>query len=642
MTKTVFRTDISSLRAIAVISVVLFHFGVAGFSGGFVGVDIFFVISGFLMTGIVARGLGKKSFSFIGFYLARARRIIPALFFLTVVLLVIGWFYLSPADYAQLAREVDRSLFFLSNNYFYKKSGYFDPNSHERLLLHTWSLSVEWQFYILYPILLFFASKISLEIIPKVIIVFFIVSFSFSVFKSYADPSYAFYMLPSRAWEMFLGGIVYYAANNNRYEINKDWCQYIGFSFAVLSIFIYSPATLWPGFAALLPTIGTALIIYANKESFITSNVVFQRLGDWSYSIYLWHWPLAVALLLFNIEKTAFISIALVSLSIILGALSYYYIENPTIKILTSNNRLFVFLSILVPVVIVLIAVKSVRDNKGFIDRLPEDAFVIFDQANNKFHEMSRCHKKRDKQECIYGEGDLGAIVIGDSHAMSIAGSVANTLAGNSILDWSNSGCPTIKGVQSKGKDASSCNDFLASRLDNLIDYAGVPILVANRFSSHFMGTNENSASSQAPRIYITKSYSEFSEEFISEIYQGYVETLCSLTESNPVYMLKPTPELKLNVPNIMGRSLLASGKEKRVSVSMAEYKERNQIALRLLDEVANKCDITLLDPIPYLCDGERCYGDIDGLPIFFDDDHLNMRGSDLLKPLFEKALLNK
>lgn len=223
-----FRKDINGLRAIAVVSVVLFHFGVTGFSGGFVGVDIFFVISGFLMTGIVARGFEKKNFSFINFYLARARRIIPALFFLTAVLLALGFVYLSPIDYTNLAREVDRSLLFLSNNYFYKKSGYFDPNSHERLLLHTWSLSVEWQFYMLYPILLFAVSKINLDLTAKVVIAFFIASLSFSVFKSHADPSYAFYMLPSRAWEMFLGGVVFYAARSERYKLNKDWSLYTG------------------------------------------------------------------------------------------------------------------------------------------------------------------------------------------------------------------------------------------------------------------------------------------------------------------------------------------------------------------------------------------------------------------------------
>lgn len=642
MSKTIFRTDISGLRAIAVISVVLFHFGVAGFSGGFVGVDIFFVISGFLMTGIVVRGLDNKNFSFVNFYLARARRIIPALFFLTIVLLVLGWFYLSPMDYTRLAREVDRSLLFLSNNYFYKKSGYFDQNSQERLLLHTWSLSVEWQFYILYPVLLFFLSKISLKIIPKVIVFLFIASFSYSVFKSYADPSYAFYMLPSRAWEMFLGGIVYYAASNDRYKINKELCQYLGLVFVVFSVVIYSPATVWPGAAALLPTIGTALIIYANKESFFTSNAVSQKLGDWSYSIYLWHWPLVVAVLLFDIERTVFVSITLVSLSIALGALSYYYIENPTRKVLTSNNRLFVFLLILLPLVVVLVSVKYIRDSKGFIERIPEEAFAIFDQANNKFKNMDRCQNKRDKQECIYGQGDLGIIVIGDSHAMSIVGSVAYTLVNRSVLDWSNGGCPTINGVRSKGKGSTNCNDFLAPRLDKLVDYAGVPILVANRFSAHLIDKNEYSSSARVPTFFLTTPHAQFSEKYTDEMYQGYIETLCSLTENNPVYILKPTPELKLDVPNTMGRSLLLNGKEKRVSVSLAEYQERNQIALRLLDEVVSKCNITLLDPIPYLCDGERCFGDSDGLPIFYDDDHLNMRGSDLLKPLFEKVLLNK
>lgn len=634
-----FRKDINGLRAIAVVSVVLFHFGVTGFSGGFVGVDIFFVISGFLMTGIVARGFEKKNFSFINFYLARARRIIPALFFLTAVLLALGFVYLSPIDYTNLAREVDRSLLFLSNNYFYKKSGYFDPNSHERLLLHTWSLSVEWQFYMLYPILLFAVSKINLDLTAKVVIAFFIASLSFSVFKSHADPSYAFYMLPSRAWEMFLGGVVFYAARSERYKLNKDWSLYTGLVFVVVAIFVYSPATVWPGIAALLPTVGTALILYAGKDSFLISNVVAQKLGDWSYSIYLWHWPLVVSVLLFDIEQTMLLSVSLISLSIVLGALSYYCIENPIRKILTSNNRIFVFLLIIIPLAVFFALAKSIRDNKGFIDRVPEDAFAVFDQANNKFHELDKCQKKRKGEDCIYGSGDLGIIVIGDSHAMSIVGSIVKSLENNTVLDWSHSGCPTIDGVKYTGKKPDRCNKFLAPRLAGLSDYAGVPILVANRYSAHLLGSNESSNSAQLPALYLTQPYKQFSDSYIDEISQGYVKTLCALAESNPVYILKPTPELKLHVPNIMGRTLMLSGGEKRVSISLAEHKQRNEVALRVLDTVASQCDITLLDPIPYLCDSERCYGDINGLPMFYDDDHLNELGAELLKPLFEKVL---
>lgn len=642
MTSTNFRKDINGLRAIAVVSVVLFHFGVVGFSGGFVGVDVFFVISGFLMTGIVARGFEKKNFSFIIFYLARARRIIPALFFLAVVLLALGWFYLSPIDYTTLAREVDRSLLFLSNNYFYKKSGYFDPDSHERLLLHTWSLSIEWQFYILYPILLFAVSKISLNLTSKVIVALFVASLSYSVFKSHVEPSYAFYILPSRAWEMLLGGIVYYAARNERYKLYKDWCLYIGLAFVVLSIFVYSPATVWPGAAALLPTVGTALIIYAGKDSFLISNVVSQRLGDWSYSIYLWHWPLVASVLLFDIEKTNLITVSLISLSIVLGALSYYCIENPVRRFLTVDNHLFVFLLIIIPLVSVFAFAKSIRENKGFIDRVPEDAFVIFDQANNKFHELDKCQKKRKNEDCIYGNGELGVIVIGDSHAMSIIGSIVTSLDNNTVLDWSHSGCPTIDGVKYTGDKPDRCNNFLSPRLGRLSAYAGVPILVSNRFSAHLLGSNESSNSAQAPALYLTQPYQQFSDSYIDEISQGYIKTFCALAENNPVYILKPTPELKLHVPNIMGRSLLLNGKDKRVSISMSEHAERNQAAFRLLDKVAKQCDITLLDPIHYLCDSERCHGDINGLPIFYDDDHLNVRGADSLKPLFEQMFLNK
>lgn len=642
MSKTVFRTDINGLRAIAVVSVVLFHFGVSGFSGGFVGVDIFFVISGFLMTGIIVKGIDKSTFNFRNFYLARARRIVPALFFLTIALLFFGWVYLSPDDYVGLGREVDKALLFLSNSYYFKKSGYFDPDSHERLLLHTWSLSVEWQFYILYPIILFLVSRVSKKIIPSFIVTLFLVSFAHSVYKSHIDSSYAFYMLPSRAWEMLLGGIAYYSISQKRYNFNRNWCHYLGVLFIVLAVFIYSPVTVWPGFAALLPTLGTALIIYASKDSLFTSNPIFQKLGDWSYSIYLWHWPLVVFIVLFDIDKTVIFIIGLILLSVILGALSYYVIENPTRNYFYSKRRVFVFLIILIPVVAVLGAAKNIRDNKGFINRISEDVFFMFNQANHKFHEMYKCHDKRDAQDCIYGTGELGVIVTGDSHAMSLLGSVTKSLEGHQVLDWTDGGCPTILGVKSKDKNTSRCNDFLSSRFDRLPDYTGVPILVANRFSYHLLGGNEKSSGISSPKLYITKPYGAFSEAYINEMYSGYVEALCTLAKNNPVYLLKPTPELKLNVPNIMGRSLLASGKEQRVSVSMAEYKERNQVALHLLDEVANKCNITLLDPIPYLCDGERCYGDIDGLPIFFDDDHLNMRGSDLLKPLFEKALLNK
>ena len=147
-----FRQDINGLRAIAVIAVVLFHFNASWMPGGFAGVDVFFVISGFLMTGIIFRGIEQENFSILKFYVARANRIIPALAVLCLVLLVFGWFYLTPLDYKALGKHAASSVAFLSNIIYWRESGYFDAASHEKWLLHTWSLSVEWQFYILYPL----------------------------------------------------------------------------------------------------------------------------------------------------------------------------------------------------------------------------------------------------------------------------------------------------------------------------------------------------------------------------------------------------------------------------------------------------------------------------------------------------------
>ena len=167
-----FRYDINGLRALAVIAVVLFHFKIPGFSGGFVGVDVFFVISGFLMTGIIVSGLEAspaKGFRLFDFYMARLRRIVPALAVVCIVLLLAGWLFLAPADYVKLAREVDRALLFISNNYYFKNSGYFDADSHERMLLHSWSLSVEWQFYMIYPLVLMLVARLGTRFLPYVI-----------------------------------------------------------------------------------------------------------------------------------------------------------------------------------------------------------------------------------------------------------------------------------------------------------------------------------------------------------------------------------------------------------------------------------------------------------------------------------------
>lgn len=321
-----FRKDINGLRAIAVIAVVLFHFNASWMPGGFAGVDVFFVISGFLMTGIIFRGIEQENFSILRFYVARANRIIPALAMLCLVLLVFGWFYLTPFDYKTLGKHIGSSMSFLSNVVYWRESGYFDAASHEKWLLHTWSLSAEWQFYIIYPLMLVAIRKfMSVKVMKAAVLFGTLLGFVFCVIATYKWPDSSYYLLPTRAWEMMIGGVAYlfpFTLQDKR----KKLVEWFGLTLIVCSYFFISKENPWPGYLAIFPVLGSFLIIQAqHNDSLITSNIVFQKLGAWSYSIYLWHWPLVVAIYYFSLnDKFIYIGIAV---SVLLGYLSNKYIE---------------------------------------------------------------------------------------------------------------------------------------------------------------------------------------------------------------------------------------------------------------------------------------------------------------------------
>ena len=329
-----FRKDINGLRAIAVIAVVLFHFNEAWLPGGFAGVDVFFVISGFLMTSIIFRGIEKNKFSILNFYIDRVNRIVPALAFLCLILLILGYLYLAPIDFRVLGKHVGSSISFLSNFGYWSEDGYFDVSSSEKWLLHTWSLSVEWQFYILYPlILVILRCFFSLSNLKVMILIGTVISFILSVIATFKWPSSSYYFLTGRAWEMMVGGLCYlypfrYSNYHTKLKIVYEW---IGVLFIVFSYFTFDKESQWPGYLALLPTFGAFLIIQAQRNnSFLTSNIIFQKLGIWSYSIYLWHWPVVVTIYFYALNE--FFTYLGIGLSILFGFLSYKYIERINFK----------------------------------------------------------------------------------------------------------------------------------------------------------------------------------------------------------------------------------------------------------------------------------------------------------------------
>lgn len=651
-----FRNDINGLRAWAVLAVILYHFGVAGFSGGFVGVDIFFVISGYLMTGIIINGLEKSvagpRFSLGRFYLARARRILPALWVLCISLLILGWFWLSSADYTQLGSHASRAISFTSNIKFFKEAGYFDANSFDKWLLHTWSLPVEWQFYILLPLTLILLWKLkpSRPFIILALVVACLVSFVLSIYASQHNASSAFYLLRNRAWEMLAGGLVFLLAHKIRLSpLLSKGVEWLGFGLIFYAIVFFKPTNLWPGYLALVPVLGAVLVLLANRQqSWLTAPSPAQWLGSTSYSLYLWHWPLVVALHYTELDKdNAAISLALLLtlLTLLLGYASYRWVENPARAQLTQVNTKAAVIIMIAALALVVLPGRGIKSGQGIPSRLPENISRILAEANHKNPRLDECLVSDDQAvpECQYGGPILGAIVMGDSHAGSLVRTVERALPNKQlhVLDWSLSACSTISGLQRRHDNKFRCREFIDYALEKqkTLD-AKVPIIIVNRLSIVTEGfyAGEGGLDEEQPEFYINKEHSKRDEAFYQSITAAIVDTACRLAETRPVYLLRPTPEFNTHVPNAMARRALLVNDPNRVSISRADYQVRHQKAIAAQDQAATQCGVKILDPLPYLCNSHYCYGDKEGLPIYYDDDHLNERGAQLLLPLLKRV----
>ncbi|MCX8985312.1 acyltransferase family protein, partial [Citrobacter portucalensis] len=293
-----YRYDIGALRAIAVISVVMYHFGITGFSGGYSGVDVFFVISGFLMTKIIFSGIEKNSFSIISFYLSRARRIIPALVFVCLSVSFFGWFNLTSIEYKVLAKHALSSMLFLSNFVYMNESNYFDASSGDKWLLHTWSLSVEWQFYLLYPIIILsFIRLMGVKKTKASMIIIGLLSLTLCLIPFKANAESSFYMLPWRSWEMLAGGcLAIFTLHVNKLSSRK-FLSYLGVFLILSSVLFIDSSHSWPSVLTLIPVSGAMLVMVScYDDTLLFKSRVVQYIAKISYSIYLWHWPVIVLL----------------------------------------------------------------------------------------------------------------------------------------------------------------------------------------------------------------------------------------------------------------------------------------------------------------------------------------------------------
>lgn len=538
--------DINGLRAWAVLIVVLYHFGVPGFAGGFVGVDVFFVISGFLMTGIVVRGLQAGRFSLVGFYMARARRIVPALWVLCASLLLLGWFVLLPPDYKMLGTHAVTAMTFWSNIRFTQEAGYFDAASHDKWLLHTWSLSLEWQFYLLLPLvlMLLWRWRPSIGWMRGAVLAALMTSFMLSVWVTDADAAQAFYGLHTRAWEMLAGGALYLLGTRKSQETAKPWlapaAEWLGFALIGLAVVWFDARTALPGWRALVPVVGAVLVIWARRPaSVLTGQLAAQWLGDRSYSLYLWHWPVVVALTYLGLQREpTFVVLGLVG-CVLLAAISYRWVESwgrkrPGTVDVRPWRPLAVFTMGVGLLCAPAVAVWKLDGVPGRADPIAEQAAA---EAKNTNPNGDKCITSSGPEirPCRHGGPEVKLILLGDSHSNAVATAVEAALPSPEagVEQWTYAACPMVRAAQPtpgtfthRRKDYQ-CSTAVTKAIARLnVEMPGVPLLLVTRVSLALHGLNET-GQPEPPEFFLVEPVSDATPTSVRLLQEAYVQTVC-------------------------------------------------------------------------------------------------------------------
>lgn len=621
-----FRSDINGLRAYAVMLVLLYHFGFNQVSGGFLGVDVFFVISGYLMTGIILSRLNDQKFSLMAFYAARCKRIIPPLMVLCAILMLMGYFLMPPDEYQRMAEHAVSSLSFISNVVYFKQGGYFDTGSVYKWLLHTWSLSVEWQFYLLLPLAIMFTARYLRKQFAWTMGIAALLSFGLVLVMVAADYhlTATYYLLPTRAWEMLVGGLVYLAPKTRL--SGQSWVPPVSILSLILCALMFDENIAWPGIMTLIPVLFTALILHAAvQNSRWLNHRVVQHIGKTSYSIYLWHWPLWVFWHLVDWPITIVSQVLLILLSLAAGWVSYVWVENSQ-----SWFSRKTYIALGQSSVVMLFGVTIVA-KAGIPSRAPAVVASIEHYSQQRFAMAKNCFvlNGMTSPQCVFGSASqVNLVVLGDSHAAAMLSSiVASARSKDSLVFIAQSGCPSVPDIQRSA--SPDCGDFVkAAMADIERKYPNASVLIINRMSFYLHGEYGSGSS--------TPSYSFRQEGSSLAAYQQHFgAAVKQLASHHRVFIMTPVPEFGYDVIYRMSRDAMR-GKVLTIQQSRAEYQSRHQDALAMLKKIAALSpNVTLLDAAQGLCDSRFCYGARENVPLYRDDNHLSEVGNKSLSGVF-------
>tara|TARA_B110000503_G_scaffold50841_1_gene82171 strand:- start:8555 stop:10564 length:2010 start_codon:yes stop_codon:yes gene_type:complete len=654
-----YRSEIDGLRALAVLPVILFHAGFEWFSGGFVGVDVFFVISGYLITTIIISEMAEGRFSIINFYERRARRILPALFFVMAACVPFAWLWLTPIDLKEFGQSLVAVSTFSSNILFWLGSGYFDTAAELKPLLHTWSLAVEEQYYILFPIFIMLTWKLGVKWVIIFLAVIFLTSLGFAQWAAYSKPSFAFFLLPTRIWELLAGVFVAFYLKYNLHfksDVANQLLSLVGLSMIIYSIMIFDDKTPFPSFFTLIPVIGTSLLILCAVQRTLVHCVLSLKpivgIGLISYSTYLWHQPLlafARHRLSWDVSEVFLLFLCFVSL--FMAWLSWRYIEKPfRDKAKIGRNAIFVSS---------LAAILGFSALGFYIHKIPiqintsvtlsEVKIDIPIKFKGIIHNGTTCsfptlYSNDDLCE-ISGEGKGNKIIlIGDSHARVLSEVFySSRLIFESLTDLSASGCPFLLDVDIYiGRKITCSNDYqlarkniLSQRPDNIVIYqARLPLyFYGDGFDNGKPGGKEI-----RPKLLVSDSLIGFDDDNETLFINSLRKSLKFIAQTNQsLFIILPSFSNGWN-PTEMLISMEKNGlsfEEAKdfLSVPKELVNKRVSYLREFLVTLSKESDnITLIEPNEFFCSEVVCsplneYGEL----LFSDTDHFSLLTNNLI-----------
>lgn len=654
MKSLIYKPAIDGLRAFAVLSVILFHFDNTLLPGGFIGVDMFFVISGYIITSVIHSQMQNKSFSFIHFYSKRIKRILPLFYLVAVFSLILAYFLFTPDDFSSFADTLRYSSAFIANIYFEKHSGYFAPTSETMPLLHTWSLSIEEQFYFLWPVILLFFNKYINK--KTLIIILSIAVLSGAIYSEYlarTNISQAYYWIQSRAFELLIGATlsVILTKNSKRDNIKSNiykWFGYLGVICLIMLFFNINKNSLFPGLNALLVVMATCFIITATEctqkgISLFLCHPICVFIGKLSYSLYLWHWPV-LAFYRYNYVSFGITGWLVCAFStIVLSLLSWTFFEKP-LRYAKVKDKWVYILYLIIPIIISVSIAKFIAKNEGLPYRYSDEALKVFNISNRTYDieklTLPKTNQYKTFEPYIIGDAShqINAFIWGDSHAGYLR-SFIDELGKKyqfSALYGGLSGCPPVIGayIIKYNKEENKCtqknNDILKQIVESKVQlifiaarwavYSETTLSLGEEGSLMFMGEKGE---------YVTNV--KTSRRALAHGLHRAIKQLIKYNKT--VILFTQAPDYPYNPSNC----IIKLTKNKQFNSGNCDLDEK-QIIQRL--SYSNKLINSLQKEFPELfvinlsaiiCKDGMCRSQINKIPLYHDNDHLNAQGPRVL-----------